>query len=168
MDLQSAYTHTFASWQCGLSGLQILIVLFGGLQIRRNTGLQSAKTQISAKTQSICSAGFAIRRFLIADLQSAHTHTFTSWLCGLSGLQILIVIFGGLQIRQNTDLIRRYFRARADCSRRRSARTCTGRSRRWGWRRSSRRWLSSTLRRLPPWLHCCCRYQALRHWPVYQ
>mgnify|MGYP001778758874 CR=1 FL=1 len=54
------------------------------------------------KHESICSAGFAIRRFLIADLQSAHAHTFISWLCGLSGLQILILIFGGLQIRQNT------------------------------------------------------------------
>ena len=52
-------------------------------------------------TITICSAGFAIRRFLIADLQSAHAHTFISWQCDLSGLQILILLFGGLQIRQN-------------------------------------------------------------------
>ena len=59
---------------------------------------------LDACCEHTCSAGFAIRRSSIADLQSAHAYTFISWLCGLSGLQILIVILGGLQIRQNTLL----------------------------------------------------------------
>ena len=50
-----------------------------------------------------CSVGFAIRRFLSADLQSAQTFIFCSKANKerLIGLQILILKAVGLQIRRN-------------------------------------------------------------------